>query len=508
MKDFELPEEFNEKNKDYKYVKEEFEKKHFQTLNPPCFWKQILNSDGTKKYIQYSTQDFLLTCKEFEIQDIDNFGKVVYRSIFEKWIKDKKRRKYETIDFMPFGKIDKSPIYVFNTFEGFKINRQKNIDSESESDIENSLKTEDVNIDNFMDYISNLVGEQDLYNNNLDCPKTDYFVKYIAHMFQYPEKQTRKIICLKGWTGTGKDTLLKLISAIMGTKYCELTSDAYDLFKDFNDILDSKIAIFLNELEGKDGIKIQEKLKDLATRDYNKVNSKHEKKIQQRNFIRVFVLSNNDSPVNIQINDRRYVVFNSGYGLVIKQANRKKSNYALKFWTKFNDDLKNINWLEKVYNQLMEIDLSNYCPDKNAPQTEEYKLMKEKNNIPLYPFICELYENKKLDDFYTDKKTDKYYISFKDFKTKYLDFLDHNNLTPDYKVKDTWIKQKLSTCNNTFNPSVRKQFIINNNVKKKIRKEFAEFDFKNMVQFINDFVIQKNNDDNDEVLNIEKYLKI
>ena len=41
-----------------------------------------------------------------------------------------------------------------------------------------------------------------------------------------------------------------------------------------------------------------------------------------------------------------------------------------------------------------------------------------------------------------------------------------------------------------------------------MRKEFAEFDFKNMVQFINDFVIQKNNDDNDEVLNIEKYLKI
>ena len=127
--------------------------------------------------------------------------------------------------------------------------------------------------------------------------------------------------------------------------------------------------------------------------------------------------------------------------------------------------------------------------------------MKEKNNIPLYPFICELYENQKLDDFYTDKKTNKYYISFKDFKNKYLEFLDNNNLTPDYKIKDTWIKQKLSTCNNTFNPSVRKQFIIDG---VKIRKEFAEFDFKNMIEFINDFLIQKDNNDNDEIINIEK----
>ena len=47
LKDFELPEDFDETQKDYKYVKIEFEKKHFQTLSPPCFWKEIMNSDGT-----------------------------------------------------------------------------------------------------------------------------------------------------------------------------------------------------------------------------------------------------------------------------------------------------------------------------------------------------------------------------------------------------------------------------------------------------------------------------
>jgi len=490
IKDFELPSDFDEK-KDYKYIKNLFEKKHFQTLNPHCFWKQITCSDGNKKYIQYSTKDFQLACKEYEIQTINIQGKIIYKSIFEDWIKDKTRRKYETIDFIPYGKTDKSPDYVFNTFEGFEVNKL---------DIDD-INIEDENIDNFMEYISNLVGEQELYNNKNECPKTAYFTKYIAHMFQYPEKQTRKIICLKGWTGTGKDTLLKLIRALMGTKYCDLTSDAYDLFKDFNDILDSKIAIFLNEMEGKDGIKIQEKLKDLATRDYNKVNSKHEKKIQQRNFIRLFVLSNNDAPVNIQIHDRRYVVFNSGFGLVINQSNKSKSEYALNFWTKFNDDLKNKKWLKKVYNQLMEIDLSDFCPDKDAPHTQEYKLMKEKNNCPLYPFICELYENQNLNDFYKDKKLEKYYIQFKDFKEKYFEFLDLNNLTPDYKIKDTWIKQKLSNCNNTFKSSVRKQFIINDN---KVRKEFCEFDLKNMCNFINDFLIQKDSDDIYEVIDIEK----
>lgn len=491
LENFELPDNLDEQiEEEYEKVKVKFEKEHFQTLCPPAFWKQIINSEGEKKFIQYSRKDFELACEEYKYIDVNDKGVVTKATIFKKWIGDTSRRKYQSIDFIPYGIESNCPDNIYNTFEGFEINKNKNIDTDL---------VEDCDINNIMEYLSNLVGEYDKFKNKLDCPNTKYLTQYIAHMFQYPQKQTRKIICLKGWTGTGKDTLLNLLRELMGFRYCGLTSDPTDLFKEFNTILDSKIAIFLNEMEGKDGVKIQEKLKDIATRKYNCVNNKHEKKIDQRNYIRIFVLSNNDNPVNIQLNDRRYVVFNSSYDLVINQSNKDKSDYALKFWEKFNKDLKNPLWLEKVYNQLMEINLSDFCPDKNAPVTKEYNIMKEKNSVPIYDFIKDIYENNRYNGFF--EKNNKYYINFKDLKNKYLNYLDELDIKPDFKIKESWIKQKLNICNNSFDPAVKKQFILNG---VKVRKQFCEIDFKSMVQFINDFIDNKDNIEDKEVIELNE----
>lgn len=491
LENFDLPDNIDEEiSEEYEEVKKKFEKEHFQTLCPPAFWKQIVTSEGEKRFIQYSRKDFELACEEYKFIDVNDKGIITKPTIFKKWIGDISRRKYQSIDFIPYGKKDNCPDNIYNTFEGFEINKNKNIDINL---------VEDCNIENIMDYFSNLVGEYDNFKNGLDCPNTKYLTQYIAHMFQYPEKQTRKIICLKGWTGTGKDTLLNLLRELMGFRYCGLTSDPNDLFKEFNTILDSKIAIFLNEMEGKDGVKIQEKLKDIATRKYNCVNNKHEKEINQRNYIRLFILSNNDNPVNIQLNDRRYVVFNSSYDLVINQSNKEKSEIALKFWEQFNKDLKNPLWLEKVYNQLMEIDLSDFCPDKSAPVTKEYNLMKEKNNVPLYDFIKDIYENNRYNGFF--QKDNKHYINFRDLKNKYQEYLDELDIKPDFKIKESWIKQKLSICNNSFDPAVRKQFSFNGSI---IRKQFCEIDFKKMVEFIRDFIYKNNDNQDKEIIELNE----
>ena len=488
--DITLPDNLEEENMEYSKVKKEFEKDHFQTLSPPIFWKKIVLADNTTKYVQYNTKDFQLACKEYPILELDDTGKMKKKPIFDKWISDTTRRKYQSIDFMPYGNINNCPEHIFNTFEGFAINK-KSVDNDM-----------DMNIDNFTEFISNLVGEHDILKNGgnfKDCPKTNYFIKYIAQMFQFPEKRSDKIIVLKGWTGTGKDTLLKLFRSLMGYKYCDTTGDPTDLFKDFNDILDSKIAVFLNEMEGSDGVKIQEKLKELATREVNKVNSKHEKRVVQQNKLRLFVLSNNDSPVSIQIHDRRYIVFNCGFNLVIKTKNKEQSKYASEFWCKFNDDLKNINWLKKVYSQLMEIDLSDFCCDKSAPVTDEYKLLKQKSSCPIYNFIIELYEKKEFNDFY--KIGDLYYINFKTFKNKYCDYLELHNIMPDYKIKEIWLKQKLSICKDTFRPSVRK---VIQDGEMKIRREFSEFKFNEMVEFIKDYVLPDDDDNENEEEVLEK----
>jgi hypothetical protein len=491
IENFELPETMNYDNHDYDYVKEHFEKTHFQTLYPHCFWKQVTNSNGITKFVQYSISDFKVACEQYKILKITQLGIPILVSIYDKWIGDINRRYYDTIEFLPFGFIDNTSKQTYNSFDGFDINNNVNIDENM---------TQETNIDNFLEYISTLVGEHNLYKSKKDNPdvymkKTEYMLKYLAHIMQFPEKRSEKIIVLKGWTGTGKDTLAKLLTKILGRKYCGITENPMDLFTDFNDILDKKICLFLNEVEGADAYKVQEKIKGLCTKEINIVNAKNEKKIEQLNCLRIFVFSNALSPVNIQLHDRRFIVFNTGYELIIKQNNKEQSDYASKFWIKFNDDMKNLYWLELIYRQLMEIDLTDFCPDKSSPVTDEYKILKSKNNVPLYDFIIEIFENKKFDNFYINKNN--YYITFKNLKQKYIEYLQENDIIPEFKIKDGWIKSSLDICNNTFKASVRKQFRIGKN--KPIRKEFCELKLKEMVEFIKQFIKDKDEDDKEIV---------
>ena len=490
--DFELPEQFDKENMEYEHVKKRFEETYFHTMDPMCFWRANKSHDGVLTYKQLSTNDFKVVCEKFKIEEINDKGMVKYNSIYKRWIGDENSRVYENICFLPYGKIDKCPDYVFNTFEGFEINKVDDVDDDDD---------DDVDIDNFMEFLSNLVGEHDIYTKFKDttddlsdkCPQTAFLLKYLAHMFQFPEKRSETIICFKGWTGTGKDTLIRFLKAMMGTKYCGETGNVYDLFKNFNNILDSKIALFMNELEGKDGVAVQEKLKGLCTRETNTINAKHQKEVEQTNFTRLFVCSNGDSPLNVQAHDRRIIVFMCGYVLVVKQSDMVKSKYATDFWNKFNDDLKNIKWKKKIYNQLMDIDLTGFRPDRHAPVTKAYKLLKEKSKIHLYPFICQLYDNQNFEDFHL-AKNGKHYINFKILKNKYIDYLTENDMHPDYRIKEDWIKQKLANCNNTFDNNIKKTFVIDG---KKTRREYAEFDFKNMVDFIKGFMLGGDADSDD-----------
>ena len=81
----------------------------------------------------------------------------------------------------------------------------------------------------------------------------------------------------------------------------------------------------MNELEGSDGIKYQEKLKAAASNLKNTVNEKYQKPVHQNNYCRLFVNSNNDGCVNIKSDDRRYIVIKTGLKLVSKVNDEEQS---------------------------------------------------------------------------------------------------------------------------------------------------------------------------------------
>jgi hypothetical protein len=457
---------------DYCEVKPKFEEKHFQTISPFIFWKESKRPDGSYSYNQLRDSDFKIACEEYKIIDYNAKGQLITPSIYKRWIEDPKKRKYQCIDFVPYGKENKCSAHCYNTFEGFEVNK--------------TTEYEEVNTDNFDTMIQNLC--------NFDDEMTEYLTKYIAHMFQYPDTRTERIIVLKGWTGTGKDTLYRTLDRMMGSKYIDITEDPNALFGNFNSILNSKLGLFLNELEGSDGIRFQERLKALATNYKNKVNDKNEKIIEQNNYCRMFVSSNNDGCVNIQVSDRRFVIVKTGFGLVQNIKDKTKSKENEKFWTKYYNCLNDKNWIKSLYNKLMNIDLSDYNV-KDSPVGDDKKIMKEKNISPIYKYLHNIIETSNYNDFLIKSiKNEKLHlIKFKTLASNLRSWIDDEGIQSDFIIKDTAIKQKLINCDNSFLPSKQIMYEING---EKRKDKFSVFNMERMKHFLDNFIFT---DDDEEI---------
>ncbi len=462
--DIELDQDMVETVEDYEQCKPRFEKDHFITTKPYAYWKKNKKVDGSFSYSQLKESDFKNACEEYKIFDFNAKGELITSSIFKKWIGDPKKRKYECIDFIPFAKEDKCPSYCYNTFEGYEVNK---VD-----------EYEEVDSSNFNELIDNLC--------NHEKTMADYLLKYIAHMLQYPNRRTEQIIVLKGWTGTGKDTLFRTIQRLIGTKYVDITEDPELLFGDFNNIMDSKICLFMNELEGSDGIKYQERLKAVASNINNKVNGKFEKVVEQSNFVRLFVNSNNDGCVNVQVSDRRYVIIKTGFGLVTNVNESEKKERNRKFWTKYYNNLNDKNWLKSLYEKLINIDLSDFDP-KKPPVSEEKKIMRDKNISPIYKYMKEIIENESYEGFYyKESKGEKlHFTKFRDFMDSYRAWIEIKGYKTDFKIKDTAIKQKLMNCDNSFIDSKQ---IIHEIDGKKVKQYFSVFKMDKLNKFLNNFI--------------------
>lgn len=463
--------ELDEAIGEYNKVKERFEKDHFMTLHPYIFWKKNRNSDGSYSYNQLKEGEFKNACKEYQILDYKPNGEMFTTSIFEKWIADKTRRLYECTDFLPFGKEDICPSYVYNTFDGFAVNTIK--------------EWNDVDTSNFNTLIYHLCNE--------DVDMTSYMVRFIAHMFQYPNVLPEKIIVFKSWTGSGKDTLFRTLQLLMGHKHVDITENIDSIFGNFNDILRDKLCLFMNELEGKEGIVYQERIKGQVTAIRNKVNQKHEKVITQNNFCRLFVNSNNDGCVSVQTNDRRYVIIKSGFGLVANTKDEEKRKTVRTFWDTYYNNIKSTDWQKSLYTKLMNIDLSDFDPS-NDPASKAKEVMKDRNINPLYQYLNKVLKHKPYKGFTKKdiKGTTFHLIKWKEFMQNFEEWAV-TNLHIEYRLKDADTRDKLLTIDKNFLHN--RQICYTNDKGEQKRAKYACFDMSKMKAFLDDFVFPELDED-------------
>lgn len=286
------------------------------------------------------------------------------------WLSDVDRFCYDIMDFIPYNKDienDPTPKNIYNTFIPF--------DREKIDDYDNQIPPI------FKEYL------EKGYN---DETKINYLIKYLAHLIQRPQELPEVILVLRGLEGAGKDSLIKLITSLIGIRYIYSTEDTEPVFGNFNGSISGKLIVQLNELDQKKFIPIAEGLKDYSTREYNNINEKYMNPREEKNRVRIIAISNHNDPVLPSATDRRYIVLLLHDQLV---NNRQ-------FWDKFYIWIKDKDEMNKLYTYLLNYDISNWHP-KDRLITNELRLAQYNNIQPyikyLYITLC---SNKELEDPY------------------------------------------------------------------------------------------------------------
>jgi hypothetical protein len=103
---------------------------------------------------------------------------------------------------------------------------------------------------------------------------------------------------------------------------------------------------------------------------------------KSKNQFRIFIVSNNKTPVIISTDDRRY--------FVIYSSNKLRQNRS--YFGKYYDEcLGNRKWVQSLYSELMDMDLDNFDVG-NRPKTQAFERMKSDNLRPIHYYLRYLTE--------------------------------------------------------------------------------------------------------------------
>lgn len=398
-----------EEVKSYEDCKIDFEKNHF-IINNPFMFCRMYQLNGEDKYQFYSKEKFRDLVKPIKYYDCE-IGKDM--EFFPSWMEDTNRRSFKEVQFIPTLKENKE---VFNSFKGFN----HKVIEDFEFDEENQLHKK------VWDLFTKQLGV--LTNNHEES--NNYLLDYIAHLLQKPEEQTRVGIIFKSKEGYGKDLIMGIIKELIGMSYMLNTDKMEDVFGNYNVGIRDKLVLVFNEVQGKSGYENKEHIKNIITEDTTIIREKYISQYEQKNYIRLFLLTNNLNPVEISYHDRRWAVF--------KSTHKKPTP---EFFKKMFDMKGNKKCMEILFNILMNRDIDDFKPDQHRPKTEAYKNMKEHNTNPIYKFLNECFINKNYSEHFdsedckTKKSDGNFYVKSSIFMNTYKIYLENSGLKYDVNFK-------------------------------------------------------------------------
>ena len=318
---------------------------------------------------------------------------------FELWTEDPNILSYEKIVFEPSGNVN--PKY-FNLFTGFDWDKQK------------KDETVHQDLDIVIDHIKSLCG----FNEE----QFRYYTNWLAHIVQKPNKLTSTFCAFISGQGVGKDFHIDFLKTVFGQKYVHYTGQIDGVMGSFNQFLENKLLIGLDELEGADYKRYESLIKNLTTARTVDINKKNEKQYTINNYARLIFFSNGLQSIKCQIGDRRVNIFRPSSKYILLPQEEK-----FKYFDKLIQAYNNPDVQKAFYYHLKSLDIEGFDFTKQCKSEDQLHL--EESNKPFIRQFIEYYfsdfENAKDREF----KIEKGELSMlsRDLFRAYQSWLQENN---------------------------------------------------------------------------------
>jgi hypothetical protein len=206
----------------------------------------------------------------------------------------------------------------------------------------------------------------------------EHLADMLAFMAQKLGRKLKSAIVLVGPQGTGKSFVGHVMREILGShNSTEITST--EVKSDFNEFLEAKLFVVVDEIMALGRLEIMNKLKPLITQTKIQINRKHITTYEIENCANFLFLSNHEDALKIDNQDRRYFI-------VIGDGSPMPSSYYDYLWS----------WEEQhrgvILDWLLSRDLSGFNPDAPPPITEGKRRMVEASRDETEVLIAELIE--------------------------------------------------------------------------------------------------------------------
>ena len=257
-----------------------------------------------------------------------------------------------------------APTNIFNVFDGYNVLKTNNNDDAT-------LKFEESLI---FKHLKNLC--------NNDEKVIDYVIKFIARKIKHPYKNTNTALIFKSKPGAGKNVFFDWLGdVIIGSKYYSDTEKPELLFGRFTSLLENNILVVVNETSGKDTFNLNENIKAAITAKENIIEHKGLKPYKNNNNVGYIFLTNNDNPIKVPHDDRRFC------GI---ECNNNICNNNI-YFKNLIDEINEGKYNKLFYEYLLNVDCENYDFTNNRPITSFYEDMKELNTPLIVKFVKNIY---------------------------------------------------------------------------------------------------------------------